>query len=205
MKKDLGRAHPWHGVNIGEKAPKIVNCYIEIVPTDVVKYELDKASGILKVDRPQRYSSQCPSLYGFVPQTYCGDRLGSRSAKVVGKKRMRGDGDPLDICVLTERPINHGDILVEAVPIGGLLLIDKDEADDKIIAVLESDLLYGSARDISDIPPALLDRIKHYFLSYKAIPGKKQPIQIAKTYGSKEAKKVIELSQLDYQELVFVK
>ena len=74
------RAHPWHGVSIGEKAPEVVTAYIEIVPTDTVKYEVDKVSGFLKVDRPQRFSNYCPVYYGLVPQTYCGDGVASCSA-----------------------------------------------------------------------------------------------------------------------------
>jgi inorganic pyrophosphatase len=73
----LYRSHPWHGLSLGEKAPEIVQCYIEMVPTDTVKYELDKETGILKVDRSQKFSSLCPSLYGFLPQTYCGSSVAS--------------------------------------------------------------------------------------------------------------------------------
>ena len=69
------KAHPWHGVSMGDHAPDLVTAYIEIVPTDTVKYEVDKASGFLKVDRPQRFSNYCPSYYGLIPQTYCGERV----------------------------------------------------------------------------------------------------------------------------------
>src|SRR5467141_3573487 len=86
--KLLFQAHPWHGVSPGEDAPEVVNAYIEIVPTDVVKYELDKPSGHLRVDRPQRYSSQAPSLYGFVPQTYCGELVAARSSERTGLPGM---------------------------------------------------------------------------------------------------------------------
>ena len=71
----LFRAHPWHGVNIGDEAPELVTAYIEIVPSDTVKYELDKPSGHLKVDRPQKFSNVYPTLYGLIPQTYCGERV----------------------------------------------------------------------------------------------------------------------------------
>ena len=71
----LFQAHPWHGVSIGPEAPRVVTAYIEIVPTDTVKYEIDKSSGHLKVDRPQQFSNVCPTLYGFIPQTYCGERV----------------------------------------------------------------------------------------------------------------------------------
>ena len=75
------RSHPWHGLQLGEQSPEIVNCYIEIVPMDTVKYELDKTTGILKVDRPQKYSSVCPSLYGLLPKTYCGDLIAEHCMK----------------------------------------------------------------------------------------------------------------------------
>ncbi|RIL07206.1 MAG: inorganic pyrophosphatase, partial [Proteobacteria bacterium] len=99
------RAHPWHGVSPGKDAPKIVTAYIEIVPTDVMKYELDKDSGILRLDRPNKYSSQCPVLYGFIPKSYCGKKLGAYGGKESGRKAIEGDGDPLDICILSERPV----------------------------------------------------------------------------------------------------
>src|SRR5215210_7006500 len=97
----LFQAHPWHGVPAGTEAPRVVNAYIEIVPTDTVKYELDKPSGHLRVDRPQRFSSLCPTLYGFIPQTYCGERVGQLCSERTGRAQVRGDGDPMDICVLT--------------------------------------------------------------------------------------------------------
>src|SRR5215207_7245711 len=99
----LFQAHPWHGVTPGGDAPAEVKAYVEIVPTDGVKYELDKATGHLRVDRPQRFSSFCPTPYGFIPQTYCGDRVGELCAERTGRRGIRGDGDPMDICVLTER------------------------------------------------------------------------------------------------------
>ena len=99
----LFQAHPWHGVAPGEDAPNVLNAYIEIVPTDAVKYELDKPSGHLRVDRPQRFSSLCPTLYGFIPQTFCGDSVGELCGERVGLTGIKGDGDPMDICVLTEK------------------------------------------------------------------------------------------------------
>src|SRR5947209_15791177 len=96
------QAHPWHGIPAGEDAPGTVNAYIEIVPTDAVKYELDKRSGHLRVDRPQRFSSMCPSLYGFIPQSYCGEQVAQLCCDRTGTSGIQGDGDPLDICVLTE-------------------------------------------------------------------------------------------------------
>src|SRR5688500_6886089 len=139
MNKQLFQAHPWHGVSPGPGSPELLNAYVEIVPTDAVKYELDKASGHLRIDRPQRFSNLCPTLYGFIPQTWCGPRVGARCAERVGIAGVRGDGDPLDLCVLSEKPFSHGDFLLRARPIGGLRMVDRDEADDKILAVLEAD------------------------------------------------------------------
>ncbi len=195
------QAHPWHGISSGPDAPRIVNCYIEIVPTDAVKYEVDKETGHLKVDRPQKYSNQCPTLYGFIPQTFCNQRVGSFCAECTGRSGIAGDGDPLDICVLTEKPITHGDILVRAIPIGGLRMIDGNQADDKIIGVLYEDIVYGTWRDVSDCPDTVLDRLRHYFLTYKDLPGTaKRRVEVAAVYGRDEAMKVIGLSVEDYWE-----
>lgn len=193
-------AHPWHGVSIGPQAPQVVTCFIEIVPTDTVKYEVDKESGHLKVDRPQKYSNHCPTLYGFVPQTYCGEGVGSFCSEKTGRPGIEGDGDPLDICVLTEKPITHGNILVRATPIGGLRMIDNDQADDKIIAVLYDDSLYGKWRNLSDCPALVIDRLRHYFLTYKDLPGVgHRKVEVAAVYDQAEAFRVIDLSVADYQ------
>jgi inorganic pyrophosphatase len=89
------RAHPWHGISIGEKFPEQINVYIEIVPSDTVKYEIDKESGYLKIDRPQKFSNIIPALYGFIPQTYCGKTVAALSSEKTGKPGLKGDGDPL--------------------------------------------------------------------------------------------------------------
>jgi inorganic pyrophosphatase len=193
------RAHPWHGIESHDKSQQCVNAYIEIVPSDTVKYELDKESGILKIDRPQKYSNQSPALYGFIPRTYCGEEIAKACMKATGKSGISGDGDPLDICVLTERIIMRGDILLRARPIGGLRMIDNKQADDKIIAVLMDDSMYGGLQDISECPKAWLDRLRHYFLTYKQIPGEgTRPVEITEVYGNRIAKDVIEASKKDY-------
>ena len=69
------KSHPWHGVDIGKESPQVITSYIEMVPTDTVKYEVDKESGYLKIDRPQKYSNVVPALYGFIPQTYSGQKV----------------------------------------------------------------------------------------------------------------------------------
>lgn len=196
----LFQAHPWHGVAPGAEAPDMVNAYIEIVPTDAVKYELDKQSGHLHVDRPQRFSSMCPSLYGFIPQTFCGEQVAKLCAERTGTDGIQGDGDPMDICVLTEKSFAQGSFFLHAKPIGGLRMIDGQQADDKILAVLESDLAYGHITDIDECPTALVDRLKHYFLSYKQLPGDApRRVEIVDVYDRAEAMDVIRRSIDDYR------
>src|SRR5437868_1068159 len=186
----LFKAHPWHGVPIGAEAPEVVTAYIEIVPTDTVKYEVDKVSGFLKVDRPQRFSNYCPVYYGLVPQTYCSDGVAALFAARTNRTGIVGDGDPLDICVLTEKTIPHSDILLTALPIGGFSLADGGEADDKIIAVMKDDATYGNFTDIGDCPISLIDRLQHYFLTYKQAPkAVRHKVEITSVYKRKEALK----------------
>jgi inorganic pyrophosphatase len=143
----------------------------------------------------------CPTLYGFIPQTFCGDAVGELCSLRTGRQGIRGDGDPMDICVLSEKSFTHGDFLLRANAIGGLRMIDGLEADDKIIAVLEADVAYGHFRDIQDCPPGLIDRLKHYFLSYKQLPGDApRRVEIADVYDRTEAIDVIERSLGDYRE-----
>lgn len=197
----LFQAHPWHGVTAGEDAPETINTYIEIVPTDVVKYELDKPSGHLRIDRPQRFSSQCPTPYGFIPQTFCGAAVAELCAMRTGLKDIKGDGDPMDICVLTEKVIGHSNLFVRARPIGGMRMIDGNEADDKIIAVLVDDLAYGHITDIQDCPRGLVDRLRHYFLSYKQLPqDAPRRVEITDVYNRAEAHDAITRSLRDYRE-----
>ena len=195
------RAHPWHGVELGAQAPQIVTAYIEIVPTDTVKYEIDKATGLLKVDRPQRFSNVCPSLYGFLPRTLCAERVGAYCSERTGRAGIVGDGDPMDVCVLTEKSIGHGDLLMQAIPIGGLRKIDNNEADDKIIAVMRDDALYGQLTDIAQCPPSVSERLRHYFLTYKQAPDALTPAcEITHVYDRAEALDVIARSQADYMD-----
>ena len=197
------KSHPWHGVEIGKDAPEIITAFIEMVPTDTVKYEVDKETGYLTIDRPQKFSSILPALYGFIPKTYCGDSLAEISVKALDRHEIVGDGDPLDICILTEKEITHGDILLQARPIGGFRMIDGNEADDKIIAVMQGDAVYGDYKDINDIPKAVIDRLKHYFLTYKDMPGTVAGnCEITDTYDKKMAYKVIKASGSDYKDYI---
>jgi len=194
------KSHPWHGIDIGEEAPEVVTCFIEVVPTDTVKYEVDKVSGYLRLDRPQKYSNVVPALYGFLPQTYSGAKVAELSREKTGNGSINGDNDPLDICILTEKDITHGDIIVKARPIGGFRMIDNNEADDKIIAVLNKDAVYGGYTDINDCPPLVIDRLKHYFLTYKDLPGEKRRCEITHIFGIEEAHDLIRRSMEDYSD-----
>jgi inorganic pyrophosphatase len=190
---DQFRSHPWHGLSPGIDPPHIVQAYIEITPFDSVKYEIDKVTGYLRVDRPQRSSSQPPALYGFIPRTYCGPLVAALSPDVT-----QADGDPLDICVLSERPINRSEVLVDAVVLGGLRAIDGGVADDKIIAVLYNDNIWGAADDITDIPQRFVERLEHYFSTYKMIPGRPSTMVIQEVYGMAHAQQVVRAALDDY-------
>ncbi|HET7040084.1 MAG TPA: inorganic pyrophosphatase [Gemmatimonadales bacterium] len=189
------RPHPWHGLETGPRPPGLLYAFIEITPFDLVKYEVDKQSGYLRVDRPQRGSSQPPALYGFVPRTYCAARV-----QRLSPGSRRGDGDPLDICVLSERAIARGEILVRARVVGGLQMIDAGEADDKIIAVLDSDYVYGKTRDVRDLPGVLVERLRHYFETYKLVPDRPNRARIERVYGRAHAERVVRAAIGDYAE-----
>lgn len=190
------RPHPWHGLEVGPEPPRLVHAFVEISPFDLVKYEVDKVTGYLRVDRPQRTSSQPPALYGFIPRTYCGPRV----AELMPKAK-RGDGDPLDICVLSERPITKSEVIINVRVIGGLPMLDDGEADDKIIGVLASDNIWSHVEDIDELPQALVQRLRHYFTTYKVMPGDTgQQVAIDGIYDRSRAEKVIEAAIADYRE-----
>jgi len=191
---NLFRPHPWHGLDVGPSPPEIVNVFVEMTPYDLIKYEVDKVSGYLQVDRPQRGSSHPPALYGFIPRTYCGERV-----KSLSPGSTVGDGDPLDIVVICERPISKSEVILRARVLGGLQMIDNKQADDKIIGVLENDLAWGDARDIQELPEVLIERLQHYFLTYKLVPGEKATASISRVYGIEHALKVVEASIEDYK------
>lgn len=187
------RPHPWHGLDAGPNPPQLVHAYIEITPFDLMKYEVDKVTGYMRVDRPQRTSSQPPALYGFIPRTYCASHV----AKLASSATV-GDGDPLDICVLSERPINRSEVILTARVVGGLDVNDHGEADDKIIAVLQNDNVWGSAQDISDLPDILIERLRHYFGTYKMIPGEESKLMVERVYGLDHAVQVVQAAMADY-------
>ncbi|MCB9201719.1 MAG: inorganic pyrophosphatase [Flavobacteriales bacterium] len=202
MKKNY-KAHPWHGISPGDDCPNEITAFIEIVPSDTIKYEIEKKSGYLKIDRPQKYSNIVPALYGFIPQTYCDEKVADLARSIGAQNVESGDDDPLDILVLTSHNVSHANILLHAIPIGGFCMIDKGEADDKIVAVLVDDQVYGKITDISELPTAVVHRLKHYFLTYKSHPDEnsgKNLVSIDKTYGAEHAKKVILTSMEDYKD-----
>lgn len=189
------RPHPWHGLEPGDIDSGIINAFIEITPFDLVKYEVDKATGYLRVDRPQQSSSLPPSLYGFIPRTYCGNRVGALSDHT-----DEGDHDPLDICVLSERPISKSEVILTARVVGGIHMIDQGEADDKIIAVLNNDKFWSDAEDISDLPENIRQRLRHYFATYKLIQGVSNSVTVEETYDKEKALKIIHAATEDYDE-----
>lgn len=201
LTKLFSKPHPWHGIEIGSKSPDVVKVFIEIVPGDTMKYELDKESGYLKVDRPQRFSNICPMPYGFIPQTLCAEEVAEYCMKKTGKESVEGDMDPLDICVITERNIPHGNLILDAIPVGGFRMIDGEEADDKIIAVMKGDAAFGDKKDIQEVPKHIVERLSHYFLTYKKRPfsDDDREIEITHIYNRKEALEVIKRSVKDYK------
>ena len=198
----INKAHPWHGITIGDHIPQEVTVFIEIVPRDTVKYEIDKETGYLKIDRPQQYSNVVPANYGFIPQTFCGENIARLASKNSGRTVAEGDGDPLDILVLSEHHIPRGDIILKAKPIGGFCLLDAGEADDKIIATLVGDKIYENYEDISDLPDSIVNRLQHYFLTYKNLPSEPFICEIAYIYGCEKAHEVILEAIKDYAELL---
>ena len=148
-----------------------------------MKYGVDKTTGYLRVDRPQRSSSLPPTWYGFIPRTYCGSRVGDLSTAV-----RKGDGDSPDICVLSERAINRAEVILHVRIVGGIHMVDHGEADDKIVAVLQNDAVWGKATDISDIPEILVERLRRYFAPYKPVPGKESEVSVESIYDCKHAR-----------------
>lgn len=173
--------HPWHEVEIGVEAPEVVTAVIEVPKGSKIKYELDKKSGLIKVDRILFSSVHYPSNYGFIPRTLCEDR------------------DPLDILVLGQEatvPL----ALMRARPIGVMKMEDQGEADDKIIAVHADDPEFSHFRSIQELPPHWIKQVKRFFEDYKALEMK--TVKVNEFLGPKEAiqvvKEAIEMYSRDY-------
>lgn len=146
-------SHPWHGISPGENAPRIVNAIIEIPQGSRCKYEIDKESGLLKLDRIIYSSFYYPCNYGFIPQTY-GD-----------------DKDPLDILVLTSMPV-QALCIVQAKVLGVMQMVDSGDADDKIIAVAANDPSVNHYNNIEELPKHFFDELRHFFEEYKKLENK---------------------------------
>jgi inorganic pyrophosphatase len=163
--------HPWHGVPSGEHAPRVVNAVIEIPQGSRCKYEIDKASGLLKLDRVIYSSFYYPCNYGFIPKTY-GD-----------------DKDPLDILVITSLPVVPL-TLMNAKVVGVMQMIDGGDADDKIIAVAANDPGVNHYNNIEELPKHFFDELRHFFEEYKKLENKTVSVE---EFGDKSAAlKIIE-------------
>lgn len=173
--------HPWHDVSIGQDAPNTVTGVIEIPKNCRAKYELDKDSGMLLLDRVLYSSINYPSNYGFIPQTYC------------------DDNDPLDILVLSQIEIVPM-CLVEARPIGVMRMLDEGEMDDKIIAVAVNDMSVGHIKDVSELPAHSLKELRSFFEDYKKLEHKE--VIVEDFQGREVAQEVIKQSMKDYKELM---
>ncbi len=172
-------SHPWHGIPSGESAPKIVNAVIEIPQGSRAKYEIDKPSGLLKLDRIIYSSFYYPCNYGFIPQTY-GD-----------------DKDPLDILVITSQPV-QALCLMEAKVIGVMQMIDSGDADDKIIAVAANDPSVNYYNDIEELHKHFFDELRHFFEEYKKLENKTVKVE---EFGNREfAYKIINDAMNYYKE-----
>ena len=178
----INKNNPWHNVNIGDNFPDIVNGIIEIPKGNRAKYELDKDSGLLKLDRVLYSSIFYPANYGFIPKTYC------------------DDDDPLDILVLSQVTIVPMCIVSSKV-IGVMRMLDGGEHDDKIIAVAENDMSVNHFNDISELPPHFIKELRSFFEDYKKLEHK--TVEVTEFQNAKIAKEIVKQSIEDYKELVY--
>lgn len=174
-------SNPWHKVNVGDHTPDIVNGIIEIPQNTRAKYELDKESGLLMMDRVLYSAMYYPANYGFIPQTYCDDK------------------DPLDIVVLSQ--INIVPLcIVSAKVIGVMRMLDGGEADDKIIAVAENDMSVNHINDISELPDHFRKELRNFFEDYKKLENK--TVEVEEFQNAETAKEIILKSIEDYKALM---
>ncbi|MBT5375636.1 MAG: inorganic diphosphatase [Nitrospinaceae bacterium] len=166
--------NPWHDVDLGEKFPDVFPAIIEVPKGSKTKYELDKATGMIRVDRILYSSVQYPANYGFIPQTYC------------------DDNDPLDVLVLGQDPVYPLSI-VSAKPIGVMEMIDQGEKDDKIIAVHANDPEYAHYNAIEELPPHRMKEIRRFFEDYKVLENKL--VVVHKLLGHQDALTIIQESR----------
>ncbi|RBL91607.1 inorganic pyrophosphatase [Chitinophaga flava] len=172
--------NPWHSVSPGSEVPHIVNAIIEIPKGCRAKYELDKESGLLKLDRVLYSSVYYPANYGFIPQSYCDDH------------------DPLDILVLSQVECVPM-CIIEAKVIGVMQMVDGGEADDKIIAVAANDMSVNHINDISELPPHFIDEMRHFFEEYKRL--EKKSVTVEEFQNKEKAEQIIIKSFEDYRKI----
>lgn len=169
----------WHDLTPGKKAPQLINVIIEIPRGSKNKYEVDKDTGLIKLDRAMKTAQDYPFDYGFVPQT------------------LWEDNDPLDVAVLTTYPLSPG-ILVTARPVGVMRMIDSGEGDDKIIAVPAEDPRWEKVKDLRNVNPHTLKEIQHFFETYKQIEDK--VVEVKQFDGRREALEAIKKGIAMYKE-----
>ncbi len=173
--------HPWHNISPGENTPDFVNGIIEIPKNTRAKYELDKESGLLKLDRVLYSSMYYPANYGFIPQTYCDDK------------------DPLDILVLSQITIVPM-CIVSAKVIGVMQMLDNGEKDDKIIAVAENDMSVNHIEDINELPEHFFRELKNFFEDYKKLENK--TVEVEEFQNATVAKQIVLKSFEDYKTMM---
>ncbi|MFN3793907.1 MAG: inorganic diphosphatase [Chitinophagaceae bacterium] len=175
--------HPWHGIHPGPNAPRVVNTIIEIPQGSRCKYEIDKDSGLLKLDRVIYSSFYYPINYGFIPQTYGGDK------------------DPLDILVITSLAVQPL-TLMEAKVIGVMQMVDSGDADDKLIAVAAHDPSVNHYNNIEELQPHFFEELRHFFEEYKKLENK---TVVVEEFGDKTSALKIVTEAIDYYKEVFGK
>ena len=178
---EIRTSNPWHTVNIGVEAPNIVNGVIEIPRGTRAKYELDKDSGLLRLDRVLYASMYYPANYGFIPKTYC------------------DDGDPLDILILSQITIVPM-CIVTAKVIGVMRMLDQGEHDDKIIAVAENDMSVNHFNDITELPDHFIIELRNFFEDYKKL--EKKTVEVKEFQNAELAREIVRQSIFDYKDLI---
>jgi inorganic pyrophosphatase len=177
----MSTQHPWHEVSPGDNTPEIVNAIIEIPKGSKAKYEIDKESGLLKLDRVLFSSVMYPANYGFIPKTYCDDK------------------DPLDILVLCSIDVFPMS-MIEAKVIGVMHMVDNGEQDDKIIAVAKNDMSVNYINDLNELPPHAMTEIVRFFKDYKKLEDKNVTIEhlLGKRYAHKVITEALELYKTEF-------
>jgi inorganic pyrophosphatase len=171
--------NPWHHVAVGENQPGIVQAIVEIPQGSKAKYELDKDSGMLRLDRVLFSSVSYPHNYGFIPQT------------------LGDDNDPLDIIVICQIAVDPL-CIIEAKVIGVLRMIDNGEGDDKIIAVAKNDMSVNHINDVSELPPHLTVELQNFFEDYKKLENK--VVVVEEFQNAEIAKEIVTKSIENYRE-----